>query len=257
MIKVCLYCKGEYYIKRSHAKGSSYCSRKCMATGYSARLRGEANPNYRGVGNRKCVFCLSDYFHYYNKKYCSFQCYSAFKAKNKKVVIKKIRLPKPVKIVRPKMPKKTLICRTCKKTEVVNYSDDRKYCNFRCYKKLGSSNPNWRGGINGLSQIIRGSRKNRELIRVILRRDDYTCQECGTRGGDLEVDHIVKFEVIFREFLTKYDDYDTEVDKAILANLAMKYEMFWEKGNLRTLCRMCNWHREMAYRKTKRIGFEV
>jgi len=33
----------------------------------------------------------------------------------------------------------------------------------------------------------------RELRERIFRRDDYTCQWCGQRGGHLECDHVVPF----------------------------------------------------------------
>lgn len=32
--------------------------------------------------------------------------------------------------------------------------------------------------------------ENRQFIRAVMDRDDYTCQICGTRGGDLAVHHL-------------------------------------------------------------------
>ena len=55
-----------------------------------------------------------------------------------------------------------------------------------------------------------------------------TCQECGERGGNLNVDHIVPFSVIFH--------------KNIISSLeeALSCEELWNINNGRTLCVPCN-----------------
>src|SRR3990167_1707927 len=57
----------------------------------------------------------------------------------------------------------------------------------------GPKNPNWKGGITKPNSILRNSPAMREWRRLVLKRDDFTCQACGVRGGKLEVDHIQPF----------------------------------------------------------------
>ena len=65
------------------------------------------------------------------------------------------------------------------------------------YKIRGSNSPFWRGGV---SQVNRTERENimrsleyRSWRRNVFERDDYTCQICGKRGGELNADHIKSF----------------------------------------------------------------
>lgn len=57
------------------------------------------------------------------------------------------------------------------------------------YDLRGSNNPSWKGGLRGID--YRERRRFRHLMqKQVFERDDYTCQLCGERGGDLQVDHI-------------------------------------------------------------------
>src|SRR3990167_3958521 len=53
----------------------------------------------------------------------------------------------------------------------------------------GENNPFWRGGLRS-SDYIERRKFSKQIRKVVLERDDYTCQLCGERGGDLQVDHI-------------------------------------------------------------------
>lgn len=59
----------------AHQRRQVYCSKECMAVGYSKRMTGEANPNHKGVGEKTCQTCAKT-FHSYNKsrKFCSRSC---------------------------------------------------------------------------------------------------------------------------------------------------------------------------------------
>lgn len=57
----------------------------------------------------------------------------------------------------------------------------------------GEKAANWRGGKTEVGQMIRRSLKYKEYRMSILERDDFTCGECGVRGGELHVDHIKPF----------------------------------------------------------------
>lgn len=53
----------------------------------------------------------------------------------------------------------------------------------------GCKNPAWKGGTQSKDRMERVKfRKN--MQKIIFERDNYTCQMCGERGGDLQVDHI-------------------------------------------------------------------
>ena len=55
---------------------------------------------------------------------------------------------------------------------------------------IGEKNYNWKGGITPLRTIIWRSDEYQLWRIAIFTRDDFTCQECGERGGRLEADHI-------------------------------------------------------------------
>lgn len=57
----------------------------------------------------------------------------------------------------------------------------------------GDQHHNWRGGRTAESQLIRNSIAMKTWRESVFERDDYTCQLCGKRGGDLQADHIKQF----------------------------------------------------------------
>ena len=59
--------------------------------------------------------------------------------------------------------------------------------------KLGAKNPNWKGGVSPINKRIRRSSKFFQWRKQVFERDNYTCQKCGKRGGELHPDHIKQF----------------------------------------------------------------
>ena|SRR3990167_1071512 len=57
----------------------------------------------------------------------------------------------------------------------------------------GKGHYNWQGGITPKNLKVRRSRKYRLWRKSVFERDDYTCQSCGTRGGELNADHVKPF----------------------------------------------------------------
>lgn len=47
--------------------------------------------------------------------------------------------------------------------------------------KLGSKNPNWRGGITLENTVLRRQPAYKDWREKVFKRDDYTCQNCGVR----------------------------------------------------------------------------
>lgn len=76
--QTCPTCHSVRKIKPSHVGTEIYCSKACMAEGYKTRLRGKANPNYRGTLGKVCQQCGGQYDHYNKaRKFCSRSCYVA------------------------------------------------------------------------------------------------------------------------------------------------------------------------------------
>ena len=57
----------------------------------------------------------------------------------------------------------------------------------------GPKNFNWKGCILSEVRKLRNSRKYQIWRKAVFERDDYTCQICLIRGGELNADHIKKF----------------------------------------------------------------
>ena len=88
-----------------------------------------------------------------------------------------------------------------------------KFCSKTCYFKyqkgknkkmgfrphvVGKNNPNWKGGITPLNAKIRYSREYKKWRDSVYERDNWTCQECGSRSKKgkvvyLQAHHIKPF----------------------------------------------------------------
>lgn len=59
---------------------------------------------------------------------------------------------------------------------------------------VGPNHWNWQGGKSSKRQKEYFSNPNyKSLIETVLKRDDWTCHNCGKRGGKLEVHHSIPF----------------------------------------------------------------
>jgi len=58
------------------------------------------------------------------------------------------------------------------------------------YGKTGKQNPNWNGGCSPERQSKYARSAWKELAKSILKRDNYTCQQCGNTKGNYNVHHI-------------------------------------------------------------------
>jgi len=59
--------------------------------------------------------------------------------------------------------------------------------------KKGKESNFWKGGITSTNKLIRSSIKYKQWRKTVFERDNYTCQECRTIGGELQVHHIKSF----------------------------------------------------------------
>lgn len=92
----------------------------------------------------------------------------------------------------------------------------------------GCKNVNWKGGITPLMNRIRHSLEYRLWRSDVFTRDNFTCQECGKKGGHLEAHHIKKFSKIIKENNIK------TFEEAMLC------EELWNINNGETLCDVCH-----------------
>lgn len=87
---------------------------------------------------------------------------------------------------------------------------------------------NWKGGKSSLTRRIRCSFKYRQWRSDVFTRDDFTCQDCDKRGGDLEAHHIKTCIDIL------------ELNDVKTFDQAMKCEELWNINNGKTLCLKCH-----------------
>lgn len=96
---------------------------------------------------------------------------------------------------------------------------------------------NWKNGKTPLAFAIRHLLEYKQWIEKSFKRDNYTCQVCYKRGGDLEVHHKKEFSKILDEFLQHFS---TIKDKETLIRLSATYAPFWDLNNGKTLCKKCH-----------------
>lgn len=107
-------------------------------------------------------------------------------------------------------------------------------------KARGQNSPHWKGGITSLNKYIRKNLESKEWRKIVFERDNYTCQECFIRGGELHPHHKKSFSQILNEFLQTYSQFSPLEDKETLVRLAITYQPFWDVDNGITLCKECH-----------------
>ena len=105
-------------------------------------------------------------------------------------------------------------------------------------KNTGKDNWNWKGGITSLRGQIYSHFKTRQWRSDVFARDDFTCQECRQKGGNLEIHHIKPFNIIIKENRIK------------TIEQALNCEELWNINNGQTLCLKChNKTKKKSYRE--------
>lgn len=92
----------------------------------------------------------------------------------------------------------------------------------------GDKSNTWKGGITPLYLQIRHHIKARQFSSDCFQRDNYTCQDCGIRGGKLCCHHIKHFSWIIEEYNIKTPEQ------------AVDCEELWNVNNGITLCVDCH-----------------
>lgn len=133
-------------------------------------IKGKGNPNWKGGRIQKiCIRCSSSFLVYpcrkYTQTHCSLKCANRDMADAQRG---------------SKMPSKG------------NVGKDNGWYR-KGYLRKGELSPTWKGGLTSQNKLIRASAKFIEWRNTIFERDNYTCQDCGKRGRDLEAHHIRPF----------------------------------------------------------------
>ena len=102
-----------------------------------------------------------------------------------------------------------------------------QFTDERILRWSGAKNPNWKGGVTELNVKVRRCGKYIAWVKIILKRDNWTCKLCGKRGGNLEVDHCPK---LFSEIMQNIKSLREAMDSKEL----------WDINNGRTLCKPCH-----------------
>lgn len=116
------------------------------------------------------------------------------------------------------MNKTCLICSKVffkKENESKKYWQTKRYCSKLCSDSLslwqkgkvpwnkgkkhlaitGNKNPAWKGGVTPENEIARKSNLYKLWQKTIFIKDNYTCQTCFKRGGNLNAHHIKPFAI--------------------------------------------------------------
>lgn len=108
------------------------------------------------------------------------------------------------------------------------YGESYKLHARQAQKIAAKKRPNYRGGISPLHVAIRGHAIYKAWRKAVFARDNFTCCDCGVRGGYLEAHHTVSFSEISKRHSLN------ELEQAIAC------AELWDISNGKTLCKKCH-----------------
>jgi len=136
---------------------------------------------------------------------------------------------------------KPKVCELCKKsftkkpTTRFVYWRKQRFCSRLCVNRYASSfvgvgvnSPRWKGGKSSLNEKVRKIPKMKEWRDKIFKRDDYTCQDCKERGGQLHADHKKALAILLLEL------------GITTLKQARNCKELWKISNGKTLCIKCH-----------------
>ena len=118
------------------------------------------------------------------------------------------------RIRKDKKPPVLFICEWCNQERGKKSKETKKrFCSRKCmylwrskeikngnislknHRKFGKgeNNPNWKGGVTSLNELLRKTEEYKKWRTAVYKRDNYTCVWCGHKGGELNADHIKQF----------------------------------------------------------------
>lgn len=174
---VCKRCLKHFVVNRKYLiRENNFCSRKCY---FEFRGTGFYVGKYPTTQiQKKCgncdKLCSIEKWRENKFKFCSHACKASKMFKGKKISeAKKIAISNSHKGM-----KKPWASERNKKEENI---------------LRGERSPNWKGGISGENSRVRHSKEYKQWIKNVFKRDNWICQMCFKRGGNLEAHHIKSF----------------------------------------------------------------
>lgn len=159
---------------------------------------------------RLCLFCKKKESRT-GRKFCSFKCMGLSRRGKITWMKGKHHSEKSIKE----------LSETHKGQKAWNYGKKFPECS-------GEKSHFWKGGISPLANKIRESIENKNWKRLVMKRDNFTCQNCGIRGGYLIAHHINPFSKIIEEYHIK------------TLKQALSCEELWNPDNGKILCIKCH-----------------
>ncbi|MCB1712190.1 MAG: HNH endonuclease [Candidatus Riesia sp.] len=125
-----------------------------------------------------------------------------------------------------------------------------------CYKKervsethIGENHHNWKGGVT--PENNRKRRLERPTVKESKRRDNYTCQKCNKRGGNLESHHVFDFQHHDELINNSYNLI------TLCKNCHSNFHEFYSKHSINTLKNLEDWLKcKYKYRQSLLNYFE-
>lgn len=223
----CDFCGKEFHRSKSMIKKNNFCSNECYLKWKKTNYpKGKNHYNFKQI-KTKCIVCGKEFYAKRDRvlkglaKFCSTKCRDIGKSK---------------KIKR--------ICQICGREFYTTESRIKrgfaKFCSQKCmglsYKKNYSDKE-----ITKIKNQIRASIEYRIWRQNVFIKDNFTCRECGQKGGYLEAHHIKSFSELCKEaweYLPLFNKYD-----ACIAYIPM-----WDINNGITLCNKCHKNKYHGWR---------
>lgn len=169
MILVCRHCKNEFSVRPYRKDTAKYCSLVCCRAAKRDAMKKSI-----------CINCGSQVIrpHHPQRSYqfCSHRCANRFN--------------------QPLQAQSVVSCKNCGKEVVVwryqlnphnSNRSAKQFCSNQCAGRFRDA------GRTSLAFRLRTSKRYAEWRLAVFERDNFTCQECGQRGGKLNADHIMRF----------------------------------------------------------------
>ena len=190
---VCLECGKEF---TSGSKKQKFCSKECT-------IKNQYNKEEVLCEHcRKPIKLKKSEIKRNNHHFCSKKCYGEWSSKNKKGEN------------HPLYKREEFLCDCCKKpiklTKRYIERSNHHFCSKKCYNKwmIGENNHGWNPDLTDKDREKgRHIEGYKDFIRQVLKRDNYTCQITGKRGGKLEVHHLNCY--------SKFKEERTDINNAI------------------------------------------
>lgn len=112
------------------------------------------------------------------------------------------------------------VCEECGSRFKTAASQNKKFCSHECYSEHIYE------GNQTLNRIFRKREVQKGWRERVFERDNYTCQDCGVRGKELQAHHKVPVSEIIREIDSKED--------------IPSHTLFNDVSNGVTLCKSCH-----------------